>query len=160
MKATRALDILDRSGITYQLFEHEAGRGEGGYGRTAARALGVDPAIIFKTLMVSSTSPLVAVIPASGMLSLKKLARVQGVKSLELMDPRKAENYTGYQLGGISPLGLKRATSTVLDASALIHDTIHVSAGRRGWNIALSPHDLIELTGATVADIAEEGRHS
>lgn len=159
MKATRALEVLDRAGISYEVSEYDAIRGAGGYGELAARALGVDPSIVFKTLMVSSTRPLVALIPVSCMLDLKKLAKVNRVKSLVLMAPRKAETYTGYQVGGISPFGMRRATPTVIDASALSHERIHVSAGRRGWNVAINPKDLIELTNAQVAEIAAEGWH-
>lgn len=160
MKATRALDIVDRAGIDYELIEHNAGKGEGGYGLSAARELGIDPATVFKTLMVSSQRPLVAVVPASAMLNLKALAKADGVKSLQLMDSRKAERYTGYNIGGISPLGLKRKTATYIDASALDHERIHISAGHRGWHLVIEPKDLIELTAATVAKIADHGKHA
>lgn len=71
-----------------------------------------------------------------------------------MAEPAAAERATGYVVGGISPLGQKRAHPTVLDESALAHDTIYVSGGRRGLDIGLSPQDLVRLTGATTASIA------
>ncbi|MGL6279694.1 MAG: YbaK/EbsC family protein, partial [Gaiella sp.] len=65
-----------------------------------------------------------------------------------------AERATGYVIGGISPLGQRRALPTVLDASAFEHETIHVSAGRRGLELELQPQDLVGLTRARVAPIA------
>jgi len=72
----------------------------------------------------------------------------------DLADANAAERATGYVTGGISPLGQRRALPTVVDASALEHETIHVSAGRRGLELELAPGDLVELTGAHVAPIA------
>ncbi len=64
-----------------------------------------------------------------------------------------AERATGYVAGGISPVGQKRAHRTALDVSALDHDTILVSGGRRGFDIELAPQDLVAITGAVTATI-------
>ena len=71
-----------------------------------------------------------------------------------MADGTKAERATGYVLGGISPLGQRRPLPTTIDESALQHESIHVSAGRRGLEVELDPKDLVRLTGATVRAIA------
>ena len=70
-----------------------------------------------------------------------------------MADPRAAERSTGYVLGGISPLGQRRPHPTVVDATALDHPTIFVSAGRRGLEVELAPTDLVRLTSAVTAPI-------
>ena len=74
-----------------------------------------------------------------------------------MADPAVAERATGYVVGGISPLGSRRALSTVIDESALARPTIYVSAGRRGLQVELAGSDLVRLTGARVAAIARPG---
>jgi Cys-tRNA(Pro)/Cys-tRNA(Cys) deacylase len=75
-------------------------------------------------------------------------------KRAQLANPKAAERATGYVVGGISPLGQRRRLPTVVDASALSFDTVHVSAGRRGLELELAPEDLVRLTDARVAAIA------
>jgi Cys-tRNA(Pro)/Cys-tRNA(Cys) deacylase len=70
-----------------------------------------------------------------------------------MADPRVAERATGYVLGGISPLGQRKAHPTVVDATALDHETVFVSAGRRGLEIELSPAELVRMSAARVAPI-------
>ncbi|PQM46762.1 Cys-tRNA(Pro)/Cys-tRNA(Cys) deacylase YbaK [Mycobacterium talmoniae] len=70
-----------------------------------------------------------------------------------LADPAAAQRSTGYVVGGISPLGQRRALPTVVDSSALQWDRVFCSAGKRGWEVALAPADLIALTDAVTAAI-------
>lgn len=127
------------------------------YGLEAAAALSVDGAQVFKTLCVQTADALaLAVVPVTGSLDLKAVARAFGVKRASMADPAQAERVTGYVVGGISPLGGRRALPTVLDSSAFDFDEILVSGGRRGLDIALSPAALVELTGALTAPIGKE----
>ena len=129
------------------------------YGLEAAEVLGIDPARVFKTLMVDVDGRLaVGVVPVSGNLDLKAMAAALGGKKAAMAEPAAAQRRTGYVLGGISPLGQRQSSPTVVDESALELDTILVSGGRRGLDIELSPEELIRLTGARTARIGT-GRH-
>jgi len=160
-QGTRAVEVVRRAGISYTLhsYAHDAratqSRGGHGYALEAATALGLDPATVFKTLVAAVDGRLVvAVVPATGELDLKALADAVGGRKAAMADPAEAERATGYVLGGISPLGLRRPLRVVLDTSALDRPTIHVSAGQRGLELELAPSDLARATGATVAPIS------
>ena len=88
------------------------------------------------------------------MLNLKAAAAAIGASKATMADPHDASLATGYIPGGISPLGGRRKLPTVIDETAALSDTVFVSGGRRGWDIELSPADLVSLCDATVADIA------
>jgi Cys-tRNA(Pro)/Cys-tRNA(Cys) deacylase len=96
----------------------------------------------------------VAVVPVSGKLDLKALARAVGASKAAMADVKAAERATGYVAGGISPFGQKRAHLTVVDETVELWDTVYVSGGRRGLDVEIAPADLIEVTGAIVGDIS------
>lgn len=138
-------------------YEHDPAAVAAGlaYGVEAARALGVDPGSVFKTLLAEvDGAPTVAVVPVEARLDLKALAAAVGGKRAEMADPAVAERVTGYVVGGISPLGQRRSLPTVVDSSAVARPTVLVSAGRRGLDVELAPADLVRLTGAVVAPVA------
>jgi Cys-tRNA(Pro)/Cys-tRNA(Cys) deacylase len=152
---TPAVVAARRAGIDCEVLEYRHTPGAESFGLEAAEALGVDAGRVFKTLVASLASGklAVAVIPVTARLDLKALAAAAGSKKAEMADPAAAERATGYVVGGISPLGQRRRLPTVLDESALTHELIYVSAGRRGLEIALRPRDLAALTGATLAAV-------
>ena len=151
---TPAMSALTAAGVSYSVLQYELGNQAQGWGTEAAQALNIDPARVFKTLMVSADGRLrVAIVPVSGNLDLKAMARACAAKKAELADPQDAQRATGYVLGGISPIGQKKAHETVIDDSALEFDTVLVSAGKRGLDIELRPQDLVAMTRATVATI-------
>lgn len=155
--ATAAIRALEQAGVSFVLHPYEHDPRAAAYGVEAARVLGIPEARVFKTLVAEADGRLVvAVVPVSGQLDLKALARALGVRRAAMADPAAAERATGYVVGGISPLGQKRAHTTLLDASALDHQTVLVSAGRRGLDVALAPADLVSLTAARVAAIAQD----
>ena len=150
MARTPAIAAAEAAGIRFTLHEYEHDPRSESYGLEAAERLGLEPARMFKTLVVDRDGALAgAVVPVAAQLDLNALG-----KRTSMADRTKAERATGYVLGGISPLGQRRPLPTVVDASALEHATIHVSAGRRGLEIELDPHDLVRLTGAEVRAIA------
>jgi Cys-tRNA(Pro)/Cys-tRNA(Cys) deacylase len=109
---------------------------------------------VFKTLLASLDGRLVVgIVPVTGQLDLKALARALGGSKAVMADVAAAERATGYVAGGISPVGQKRPHPTVLDATALEHDTVLVSGGRRGFDLELAPADLVAITGAVTATI-------
>jgi Cys-tRNA(Pro)/Cys-tRNA(Cys) deacylase len=125
------------------------------YGLEAAEALGLAPEQVFKTLLVEVDGKLtVGVVPVGKQLDLKAIAAAAGGKKAVMADPAAAERTTGYVVGGISPIGQKRALPTVVDATATDYDTVYVSGGRRGLDIGLAPKDLITITNARTAPIA------
>jgi Cys-tRNA(Pro)/Cys-tRNA(Cys) deacylase len=154
--ATAAIRALEQAGVAFVLHPYEHDPRATSYGLEAAQALGVPAARVFKTLMAEADGRLVvAVVPVSGNLDLKALARALGARKAAMADPTAAERATGYVVGGISPLGQKRQHPTVLDASALEHPTVLVSAGRRGLDLEVAPADLVTLTSASVFPIAQ-----
>lgn len=132
---------------------------ERSYGLAGARALGVEPERMLKTLLVDLDGALVcAVVPVAGELGLKALAAALGGRRATLAEPVRAERSSGYVVGGISPLGQRTRLRTVVDGTAGLFDTVLVSAGRRGLSVELAPGELVRLTGAVVADVAGPAR--
>ena len=158
MARTPAIQAAERAGIAFELLEYEHDPAAASYGLEAAERLGLEPESVFKTLLVSveglAGTLAVGIVPVTAQLDLKAVAQAVGGKRAEMADPRAAERATGYVLGGISPLGQKRQLPTVIDESVILFERVHVSAGRRGLEIALAPGDLVTLTGATLAAIA------
>ena len=156
-KGTPATRALQSAGAIFSLHEYDHSSTSVGYGDHAATALGIDSHRIFKTLIATVDGALVVgVVPVACQLDLKSLAAACHGKKAAMADPAAAERSTGYVRGGISPLGQRQQLRTVVDNEALHHSTMFVSAGRRGLQIELSPHDLIRLTAATTADIGRQ----
>ena len=150
MASTPAVAAAEEAGIDFSLHEYAHDPAAESYGLEAAEKLGVDPARVFKTLVVSVDGVLhVTCVPVTSQLDLKALG-----KRAQMADRAKAERTTGYATGGISPIGQRKRLPTHLDVSARDHVTIMVSAGRRGLQIELSPSDLVALTDARVHPIA------
>ncbi|MGZ4480491.1 MAG: Cys-tRNA(Pro) deacylase [Nocardioidaceae bacterium] len=151
---TPATVALTRAGIAFTVHAYEHDPAAPSYGTEAAAALGLDPEQVFKTLFTQVDGRLVVgIVPVSGQLDLKGVAAAVGGKKAVMADPADAERATGYVVGGISPIGQRRAHLTVLDDSALSFDTVYVSGGRRGLDLGLAPSDLVAVTKATVAPI-------
>jgi Cys-tRNA(Pro)/Cys-tRNA(Cys) deacylase len=152
---TPAVTVAARAGIDYEVHRYDHDPDAPSYGQEAAEALGLADERVFKTLVVNVDDRfVVAVVPVSGELDLKKLAAAVGGRKAAMAHPSEAERATGYVVGGISPLGLKRRLPVVVDRAATAWGTIFVSAGRRGLEIELAAADLVRLAGAQVASVA------
>jgi Cys-tRNA(Pro)/Cys-tRNA(Cys) deacylase len=146
---TPATTAARRAGIEFAVHQYEHDPAATSYGMEAAEALALDPARVLKTLVADLDGALtVCIVPVANELDLRSLG-----KRARLADTARAERTTGYVAGGISPLGQRRALPTLVDATALEHDTVFVSGGRRGLEIELAPGDLVALTSATVRSL-------
>ncbi|MEX5268933.1 aminoacyl-tRNA deacylase [Kocuria sabuli] len=145
---------MEREHVAYARHEYEHDPAAASFGLEAAAALGRDPGQVFKTLMlVHERDWAVAVLPVSARLSVRAAAAALGWKRAALAEPRLAERRTGYVVGGISPLGQKTPSPTLLDDSALAWPTVLVSGGRRGLDVELAPAELLRLTGGRTAGL-------
>ena len=153
---TPAINAAKKAGISYRIHEYTHDPNAESYGLEAAEKLGVPAERVFKTLVAELDDGRLAVgiVPVATSLNLKSLASAVGARRAEMADMAKAERTTGYVAGGISPIGQKKRLPAVLDASAEAHETIYVSAGRRGVEIELSPGDLLRLINGQFAVIA------
>ncbi len=147
---------LDSHKISYTVFEtpdQKLGAQE------VADILNVRPEIVFKTIVVTCQKPgkpILAIAPGPWNVDLKLLAAVFGEKKICLPTEREAEQLTGLQAGGISPLALINKTfQVVIDSAAQEFSEIHISGGQRGLNIKLPVVDLVRLTNARVAAISK-----
>ena len=147
---TPAVDAARAAGIAFTIHEYEGvDPGESDYAVAVAAALGIVPGRLFKTLLASVDGKLqVFVVPADRQLDLRSVG-----KRAQMAERAQAERATGYVAGGISPLGQRRRLPTTVDEAALEHDTILVSAGRRGLQLELDPRELVRLTDASVSRV-------
>lgn len=152
---TPATVALTAAGIPFSAHPYVHDPAAPSFGLEAAEALGVEPDRVFKTLLADTDLGLVVgVVPVTGMLDLKALAAAVGAKRATMADPAVAERRTGYVVGGISPIGQKTRHVTVVDETAQLFDNVFVSGGKRGFDVELSPADLLRATGGAFGAIA------
>ena len=154
---TNAVRLIEKAGMDHKLIAYDSG-GEFKTGKEVAEVTGVPEERCFKTLVTVSQSKehYVFCIPVAKELDLKKAASHFGEKKIEMIHERDLLPLTGYIKGGCSPVGMKKAFLTCIDASALDYDTIAVSGGKRGLQIELSPEDLACLTSSDFDDVTKK----
>ena len=152
MEKTNVMRLLDAKSIPYEAREYDP---EITSGPLVAAALGEDPDTVFKTLVTEGPKKehFVFVIPVNAELDLKKAAKAARVKSIAMIPQKELLPLTGYIHGGCSPFGMKKPFSTFLDETAELFPNIFVSAGRRGYQVGISPSDIISQIGASFADL-------
>lgn len=157
---TPAIDLLKKHGITHTVHAYEHDQNIHSYGDEAAIALGIDAERIFKTLVVELNTGKLAVglVPVSGTLNLKTIASACKAKKACMADTQKVQRSTGYVLGGVSPIAQKKPLTMVVDTSSKKFKTIFVSAGKRGLEIEINAQDLVTLTQANFAEIANAAK--
>lgn len=149
---TRLLDAKKVIYTAFELPEEKLGAIE------TARLLNLPPELVYKTIVVTRPKgkPLLCVVPGDSEVDLKAVSTFLGEKKVHTPTQAEAEQLTGLQAGGISPLALiNKGFQVLVDDSALNHPEIHVSGGQRGLNIRLKAADLIRLTNARVVNISE-----
>jgi len=151
--ATKELARLD---IPAELHSYDFDPGDLGIGEQAAMALGIEPDRLFKALivMIDGGRPAMALTPVAAETRMKTLAAALGGKRATMAPTAEAERLSGYVKGGISPFGQRQKLDVVIDRSVEAHATVYVNGGRRGLQIELTPKDLINALGASLADLA------
>jgi Cys-tRNA(Pro)/Cys-tRNA(Cys) deacylase len=159
--ATRALAALLDAGVPHEVVKFGSDVQDPrthSFGGEAVQALtnagDIAPEQIYKTLIIAVPDGLaVAILPALARLSLKAAAAALGAPKAAMADRSSAERATGYVIGAVSPFGQRKLLPTVIDSDALGWDRVYCSAGRRGWDVAVAPTDLVRLTAAITGTI-------
>lgn len=158
IKKTNAIRILENLKIPYEAKEYdddgEHPLAKGVAGRTAEK-LGVDPATVYKTIVMRTETKELCVFLQSSLheINLKKARNAAGCKDINPIKPEELLAATGYVRGGCSPLGMKKKLRTFIDSSALELEKINISAGVRGMQLTLAPQDLVKACDAEVVDL-------
>ncbi len=151
---TPATQFLRRHAVAFT--EHVYEYVEHGGTAESSRALGVPEFEVIKTLVMQDErgQPLVVLMHGDKQVSTKNLARQLGVKSVEPCSPEVAQRHSGYQVGGTSPFGLKKAMPVLVEATVMALPRICINGGRRGYLVGLAPCVLTELLGAKAVSCA------
>ena len=151
---TNAVRLVEQAGIPCResFYEYDENDLNGNH---AAKAIGMPPEQVFKTLVTRGerTGIHVFCIPVCCELDLKKAAKATGDKSIEMVAVKELLGLTGYIRGGCSPVGMKKRYPTHFDETAQLWDEIAVSAGARGHQVILPPDQLVQFINAKYADI-------
>ena len=154
---TNVLRHLDAHKIPYETREYDVSD-ENFDGTLVAQKTGLDPTMVYKTLVLTGDKLkyLVCVIPVERELNLKAVARATGNKSVAMLPQKELLPLTGYLRGGCSPIGMKKAFPTFLQQDAQSLERISVSAGVRGCQVILAVDALVRCTRAQFADLCKE----
>lgn len=150
---TNVMRILDGKKISYESHSYEQDPTLSG--EEIAEILGEDPDKVFKTLVTRGRSGTyyVFVVPVNAELDLKKAAKACGEKAVDMIKQKELLPLTGYIHGGCSPIGMKKQFKTFIHKTANDYDKMFVSAGKVGYQIELSPHDLVTVADCIADDI-------
>ncbi|WP_297598847.1 Cys-tRNA(Pro) deacylase [uncultured Cetobacterium sp.] len=157
MKKTNAMRELDKAKIKYEAIEYKVDEEYLGAIHVASQT-GNDITKVFKTLALTGEKDelIIACIPGSDELNLKKIATLACIKKVEMLELKKLLEKTGYVRGGCSPIGIKKKHRSFIHESCIEKDFIFISAGLKGLQIKLNPKDLIEFLNMTVSNIIIE----
>jgi Cys-tRNA(Pro) deacylase len=151
---TPATAFLRKHGVAFSehVYQYEAHGGT----RVSARALGVDEHAVVKTLLMEDEArrPIIVLMHGDREVSTKNLARQAGVKRIEPCSPEVAQRHSGYQIGGTSPFGTRKAMPVYLEKSVLALERIYINGGRRGYLVGIAPQELVRLLAPTLVEVA------
>ena len=155
--STNATRLLREHGVAYteHLYRYE----ERGGTRVSARELGVDEHCVIKTLVMEDDAkhPLVVLMHGDREVSTKSLARVLGARTVSPCKPEVADRHSGYQVGGTSPFGTRKAMPVYVERSILALARVYINGGSRGFLVGIAPEVITQLLGATPVDVAVAG---
>lgn len=153
LPVTNAVRMLREHDVdfTHHPYEYE----ERGGTAVSARELGVDEHAVIKTLVMEDDTrkPLVVLMHGDREVSTKNLARHLGVKTIAPCDPATADRHSGYQVGGTSPFGTRRAMPVYMQRTIADLPRLYVNGGRRGYLVGMSPADLVRVLRPALVDI-------
>lgn len=152
MIKTNVMRLLDVAGISYLPHEYDSGIVDG---ITVAKTLGQDPECVFKSLVCVSDRKehFIFEVPVNAELNLKKAAKAAKCKSIEMIHQKELLPLTGYIHGGCSPIGLKKPMPVFIEETAQLFEHVFISAGRRGYQVELSPLDLVNYVHGTFVSL-------
>ncbi|MBL8804448.1 MAG: Cys-tRNA(Pro) deacylase [Planctomycetes bacterium] len=152
--ATQAIRVLREQGVAFET--HVYDYVEKGGTAASSSALGVDEHAVVKTLIMENDQrePLIVLMHGDKQVSTRALARTIGARSIQPCKPEVADKHSGYQVGGTSPFGTKRAMPVYLERSVLALERIWVNGGRRGLLVSLAPSELVRVLAPTLVDVA------
>lgn len=152
--ATNAVRVLREHGVafTHHPYDYE----ERGGTSVSARELGVPEHAVIKTLVMEDDAkqPLVVLMHGDREVSTKALARILRVKTVAICAPAVADRHSGYQVGGTSPFGTRRAMPTYMERGIAALPYLYVNGGRRGYLVGMAPADLIRVLKPILVDVA------
>ncbi|NJD56680.1 MAG: Cys-tRNA(Pro) deacylase [Nitrospirae bacterium] len=141
---TPATNILRRAGIEYS--DHSYAYEEDGGTAVCASKLNVDEHSIVKTIVLEADGkPLIVLMHGDMRASAKELARLAGVKTITPCPPQKAEEYTGYEIGGISPFGTRNELPVYMEETILNLRKIYINGGNKGYFVGMDPYDVVKI---------------
>jgi len=152
--ATQAIRVLREQGVAFET--HVYDYVEKGGTAASSSALGVDEHSVVKTLIMENDQrePLVVLMHGDKQVSTRALARTIGARSIQPCKPEVADKHSGYQVGGTSPFGTKRAMPVYLERSVLALERVWVNGGRRGLLVSLTPSELVRVLAPKLVDVA------
>lgn len=152
---TPATTFLRRHGVAHSnhLYEYE----DHGGTRVSARELNVPEHHVVKTLVFEdeAAKPLIVLMHGDRKVSAKELARQAGVKKVAPCAPETAHRHTGYQVGGTSPFGTRKALPVYMEKSILDLSLVYINGGRRGYLVGVHPHDILRVLGPKLVQVAQ-----
>jgi Cys-tRNA(Pro) deacylase len=157
LPVTAAMRVLREHGVEFGA--HTYAWEEKGGTAASARHLSVPEHAVIKTLVMEDDAkePLVVLMHGDKQVSTKALARIRGVKSVQPCKPETADKHSGYQVGGTSPFGTKRAMPVYVERSILDLERVWINGGRRGFLVSMDPKEIARVLKPTLVDVAIEG---
>lgn len=155
--STPALLALRAAKVPFEI--HQYAYVEKGGTKVSAQALGVDEHAVIKTIVLETgdRKPLICLMHGDRQISTKQLARILGEKTINPCDPTVAQRHTGYQVGGTSPFGTRKALPIYVERTILELDRIYINGGGRGLLVSIAPEVLVRLLAASPVEAATDG---
>jgi Cys-tRNA(Pro)/Cys-tRNA(Cys) deacylase len=155
MEKTNAMRVLEAEDVPFEVRSYDIDE-EDLSAECAADALDMEPEQVFKTLVVQGdrSGPMLVLLPAGTEIDFKRLAKITGDKKVEMVPLRYVQDLTGYVRGAVTALAIHRNYPIYIDETVILWPQVGISAGAKGLEILVDPHDLLKVTGAQPADIA------